>query len=134
MAIISSCLGQDDAHVFTYICRRRGGEVGKSRVIGGRYPVTYSGMKSQRCRISELMGLEYRFHDARHAVGSRLTRSNGLKVAQMQLGHASIKTTAKFYAHAHDEDLRNELDAAITPSSAEQPAASNVGNMVKRTK
>jgi len=114
MAILAANQGKDETHVFTYICRRRGGKNAKKRlVLGQRYPVTYTGLKSAFRRAVARLGLKIRFHDSRHTVGSAMTRVKGLKAAQRQLGHARIETTAKFYSHVLDDELRDALDAAI---------------------
>ncbi|MCW2276328.1 integrase [Rhodoblastus acidophilus] len=116
MAILATQRGRDPEHVFTYICRRRGGKglTGRDErlILGQSYPVSYSGLKSAFRRAVAHLGLKVRFHDARHTMGSAITRVKGLKAAQRQLGHARIETTAKFYAHVLDDELRDALDAA----------------------
>ncbi|WP_425540660.1 tyrosine-type recombinase/integrase [Rhodoblastus acidophilus] len=113
MAILGAQVGKDPAHVFTYVCRRRGGKGGREKRLRQRYPVAYEGLKSAFARAAARLGLKVRFHDARHTMGSAMTRAKGLKAAQRQLGHARIETTAKFYAHVLDDELRDAIDAAI---------------------
>lgn len=125
MAILSACAGRDQVHVFTYVCRRRGGARGapaSRRKLGQRYPVTIAGMKSAWALARKTLGLACRFHDTRHALASRILAATGnLKLAQLQLGHADITTTATYYAHLADADIRAGLDAATartTPHTA----------------
>ena len=83
------------------------------------YPVTYEGMKTVWRRTARRLGIALRFHDTRHTAATRLLRRTGnLKLAQQLLGHADIKTTAKFYAHVMVDDLRRALDAT---SSTDKP-------------
>ncbi|MCW2317247.1 integrase [Rhodoblastus acidophilus] len=137
MAILAAQQGRDETHVFTYVCRRRGGKnANKKLVLGERYPVTYTGLKSAFRRAVARIGLNVRFHDARHTVGSAMTRVKGLKAAQRQLGHARIETTAKFYSHVLDDELRDALDAAIphiSPHSAESERDNKLKQKRKKT-
>ena len=107
--ILNECRGHHPEFVFTYIARR----TKKPHLIRGeRYPITISGLKSEWRRAAEKLGLTYRLHDLRHTRATRLLRASGnLKLAQRLLGHASIETTAKFYAHTMIDDLRAALDA-----------------------
>lgn len=54
----------------------------------------------------------YGFHLLRHSMGSNLTmRTGNLKIAQLQLGHASITTTSDIYAHLERPLIDAEIDA-----------------------
>lgn len=119
-AILSACRGQDAEWVFTFpLARRAAGR----RVLGVRYPVTYYGLQIRWRRRAKALGIGLTFHGLRHTAGTRVTRQTGnLKLAQKLLGHASVTTTAAFYAHATEEDLRAALDA--TPLANPHPPAS----------
>ncbi|MGB6948960.1 MAG: tyrosine-type recombinase/integrase, partial [Methyloceanibacter sp.] len=93
--------------VFTYVAQRT--RVG--RVKGQRYAMTVSGAKSQWRRLCKKAGVEnFRFHDIRHDVGTKLLRDTGnLKLVQRALNHADIKTTTR-YAHVLDEEVANALE------------------------
>ncbi len=60
------------------------------------------------------------FHIFRHSPGSIIHRKTGsMKLAQIQLGHADMGTTANIYVHTDDEQLRfaaEVLAEAISPS------------------
>jgi integrase len=106
--------------VFTYIAKR----TSDGRTKGLRYPITYSGLKTEwrrtkeRCEKAGRSFKGYRFHDNRHTAATRLVRATGnLKQAQLLLGHTDIKTTSR-YAHVTHEDLRKGLEAA---NPAENP-------------
>jgi integrase len=99
--------GNDPEHVFTYVAQRtRAG-----RVKGHRYPLTYSGVKTQWKRTrkaAKLVG--FRFHDFRHDVGTKLLRATGnLKLVQQALNHSSIATTTK-YAHVLTDEVSTALE------------------------
>jgi len=104
--------------VFTYEAKRaRKADAGykgdgDARVRGQRYPVTYSGLKSQWKRIRKAAGVEdFRFHDFRHDLATKLLRATGnLKTVQKALSHADIKTTTR-YAHVLDEEVAADLEA-----------------------
>ena len=99
--------GHHPERVFTYIAdRTRAG-----RVKGQRYPMTVSGAKSQWRRLRKKAGIEnFRFHDIRHDVGTKLLRDTGnLKLVQRALNHADIKTTTR-YAHVLNEEVAEALE------------------------
>ena len=99
--------GHHPERVFTYIAQRtRAG-----RAKGHRYPLTASGAKSHWRRLRAKAGLEnFRFHDIRHDVGTKLLRDTGnLKLVQKALNHADIKTTTR-YAHVLDEEVAEALE------------------------
>lgn len=101
--------GHDAEWVFTYRAKRT--RKPQKLVKGQRYPITYSGAKSAWKRLRKDAGLvNFRFHDFRHDVGTKLLRETGnLKIVMKALNHADIKTTTK-YAHVLDE----EVAAALT--------------------
>lgn len=107
-AILAPLKGHHPEFVFTYICRR---PRGKKRIRGQRYPITYSGAKSEwkrhrtRAKVKNL-----RFHDLRHDVATKLLRQTGnLKLVQKALNHADIKTTLR-YAHVLNEEVAAGLE------------------------
>lgn len=112
-AILAPLVGDDDVWVFTYVAERTRGK----RIKGRRYPVTYSGVKTQWRRLRARAGVEgFRFHDFRHDLGTKLLRRTGnLKLVQKALNHASIKTTTR-YAHVLDD----EVTAALSDVQAAQ--------------
>lgn len=105
-AILWPLRGHHREHVFTYVAMR----TRNGRVKGQRYPVTYSGVKIAWRRLRKRAGMtDFRFHDFRHDVGTKLLRETGnLKLVQKALNHADIKTTTK-YAHV----LTSEVAAAL---------------------
>lgn len=110
--ILNRCRGHHPVWVFTYVAQKRGGKGGHLR-LGKRYPVTLPGLRSVFNRRAKKMGLARAFHGLRHTRAMTLLRHTGnLKMAQDQLGHSDIKTTAKFYGHVLKDDLRAGLDAA----------------------
>lgn len=112
-AILAASAGQHAEWVFCYIARRTRRAEGKVLIERGkRYPVTYSGMKSEwRRKVKADLDLDLRFHDTRHTRATRLLRTTGnLKVVQRLLGHADIDTTARYYAHVTLDDVRAALE------------------------
>lgn len=111
-AILEACKGHHSEFVFTYVARktRTDKKVGISRVKGQRYPITNEGAKTQWRRLRAKAKVEdFRFHDIRHDVGTKLLRATGnLKVAQKALNHASITTTTK-YAHVMQDEVAEGL-------------------------
>lgn len=108
---------QKDHHpvkVFTYAAKRT---LKKQKLIKGqRYPLTEAGLKSaMRRAVPSAKVTNFRFHDTRHTAATRVLRASNLRVAQILLGHSDIKTTTK-YAHAVDDDIRNALNAASSPT------------------
>lgn len=111
-AILSTLKGHHPVYVFTYlaVATRRGPLV---RMRGIRYPITYSGLSTawRRFGPSKAKVDDFRFHDNRHTIASRLLRETGnLRLVQRLLRHEEIATSAK-YAHADDADLRAGLDS-----------------------
>ena len=111
-AILNKCKGQHPVWVFTYVCRkpRRGKTPEATRLKGQRYPITYSGARMAWRRVRDKAGLvDFRFHDIRHDVGTKLLRQTGnIKLVARVLNHADVKTTAR-YAHVLDSDLDDAL-------------------------
>lgn len=115
-AIFALLWEERDRHpekVFTYVAARTSKRY--KLIRGQRYPLTESGLKTAMRRAVPNAGItNFRFHDTRHTVATRVLRATNLRVAQKLLGHEDIKTTTK-YAHAMVEDIRNGLDA-ISPT------------------
>ncbi len=106
--------GNHDEKVFTFVARKTRKKDGL--IKGRRYPLTESGLKSAMRRAVPKAGVtNFRFHDTRHTGATRVLRSSNLRVVQKLLGHADVATTAK-YAHALDDDIRNALEAAKSPT------------------
>ncbi len=106
-AILKQCEGQHPVYVFTYLCLhpRKGQRIGK------RYPITVEGAKTQWRRMKARAKVaDFRFHDIRHDVATKLLRETGnLKLVQRALNHADIKTTTK-YAHVLDDEVASALE------------------------
>lgn len=111
-AILDECKDQHPEFVFTYVARktRTDNKTGYSRIKGQRYPITDEGAKTQWRRLRAKAKVEdFRFHDIRHDVGTKLLRATGnLKVVQKALNHASITTTTK-YAHVMQDEVADGL-------------------------
>ncbi|GEP57325.1 tyrosine-type recombinase/integrase [Reyranella soli] len=99
--------GHHPEHVFTYVARRTRGKL----IRGQRYPLTYSGVKSAWKRLRKQAGVvDFRFHDYRHDVGTKLLRQTGnLKLVQKALNHRNIKTTTR-YAHVLGDEVAEALE------------------------
>lgn len=111
--ILEAQIGNDPDWVFTYIATRTVGAKGKTpaRIKDQRYPITYEGLKSQWKRTRSAAKVEnFRFHDLRHDLGTKLLRQTGnMKLVQKALNHADIKTTSR-YAHVLDEEVGDALE------------------------
>lgn len=103
--------------VFTYIAQHSR----DSYLQGERYPVTYSGVRTEWRRLRKRSGVtNFRFHDLRHDLGTKLLRQTGnLKLVQRALNHANIQTTTK-YAHVLDSEVAEALER-VTKSPNESP-------------
>ena len=112
--ILKQCQGQHEEFVFTYICQRPLGD----QVRGERYPITPEGAKTQWRRLRTRSGVkEFRFHDLRHDMATRLLRQTGnLKIVQRALNHSDIKTTVK-YAHVYDDELTAAMAQVQMPTT-----------------
>jgi integrase len=105
-AILDACEGHHPEYVFTYIRR----QPGKGR--GERFPITPAGAKTHWRRLRAKSGVQnFRFHDIRHDVATKLLRETGnLKIVQKALNHANIATTTK-YAHVQTDEVAAGLEA-----------------------
>lgn len=105
-ALLEPLQGHHEEWVFTFVCRRNRGQQKK----GKRYPITYEGAKSQWQRDRKRAGVtDFRFHDFRHDVATKLLRETGnLKLVQKALNHSDIATTAR-YAHVLDDEVSEAL-------------------------
>ncbi len=117
-AILDRCKGHHPEFVFTFVCQRPR----KGQTKGQRYPITPEGAKTQWRRLRARAKVQdFRFHDIRHDVGTKLLRQTGnLKLVQAALNHANISTTTK-YAHVQSE----EVAAALQRLAEESPAKSS---------
>jgi integrase len=99
-----------DDFVFTYVAKRTRKK--QNLVKGNRYPITYSGLKTEWKRHRARSGIsDFRFHDKRHDFATKLLReSKNLKLVQRALNHSNIKTTLK-YAHVLDEEIGSAIEA-----------------------
>lgn len=101
--------------VFTYVAQRDIDKVIKGKryqfVAGARYPITYSGVATAWRRLRQRAGVhDFRFHDHRHDLGTKVLRDTGnLKLVQKALNHSSIRSTVR-YAHVLDEDVAVALE------------------------
>jgi integrase len=99
--------GHHPEYVFTYVAQRTRG----IRIKGERYPLTLSGTKTRWRRTRKAAAVTgFRFHDFRHDFASKLLRETGnLKLVQLALNHADLKTTAR-YAHVLDDEVAAALE------------------------
>jgi integrase len=106
-AILLPLRGHHPELVFTYVAKRKD----PKRVKGERYPITYNGLKTLWKRTRKRAKVEdFRFHDFRHDLGSKVLRQTGnLKLVQRVLNHSDIKTTVR-YAHVLDSDVAAALE------------------------
>ena len=116
-AILWPLRGHHPETVFTFIASRD--RDGRKR--GQRYPITYNGLKSHWRYLRKLAGLvDFRFHDIRHDVGTKLLRATGnLKLVQKALGHANLKTTAR-YAHVLDGEVAEAMEQVASTHTKAQ--------------
>lgn len=99
--------GQHPEFVFTYEAEW----AGRGRVLGERYPLTPSLARKHWLLLRAEAGMrDFRFHDLRHDVATKVLRATGnLKIAQKALNHASLTTTLR-YAHVLDGEVRDALE------------------------
>jgi integrase len=122
--IIFPLQGHHKVFVFTYqAARTRGG-----KIKGHRYPITYSGAKIAWRRLRAKAGvLDFRFHDFRHDVGTKLLRQTGnLKLVQRVLNHSDLKTTTR-YAHVMDDQVAEALQQLHDSRKKSRSASRKVG-------
>jgi integrase len=107
-AILNECKGHHPEYVFTYVCRRTRKHLGL--VKGQRYPLTKEGTKTEWRRTVTRSGVkDFRFHDLRHTVATKVLRETGnLKIVKQTLNHRDIKTTTR-YAHVLDSEVADAL-------------------------
>jgi integrase len=106
-AILWPLRGHHPEFVFTFVADRdRDG-----RTKGGRYPITYNGLKSHWRYLRKQAGVsDFRFHDFRHDFATKLLRETGnLKLVQKALNHANLKTTAR-YSHVLDDEVADAME------------------------
>lgn len=87
-AILEACKGHHNEFVFTYVCQRTWGD----KLKGKRYPITPEGAKTEWRRHRKRSGVsDFRFHDIRHDVATKLLRETGnMKLVQRALNHSNI--------------------------------------------
>jgi len=106
--------------VFTYVCQRAGGgrKDRVARIRGERYPFSPAGWTRQWKKALHAAGIEAStFHHNRHTAATRLA---GIESASQLLGHASIKTTERYF-HPGEEALRRDMlarDSRTIPEEA----------------
>jgi integrase len=105
--------GRHPEYVFTFVAKRTRTcpHTGQRYERGQRYPITYFGLTSHRRRHWPTAGVKARWHDLRHTAGMRTLRATGnLEVTRKQLGHSDVSTTARFYAKALVDDVRDAME------------------------
>jgi integrase len=120
-------------YIFTYVAQgTKGGKggTGKSGVFeaGKRYPITLEALTTrwQRDRAKAALKMpsvaDIRWHDLRGTFGSRLLRkTRNLAWVQEALGHASVNTTMRHYAHVLVDDVR-QAKSEVQGAEAASPA------------
>ena len=113
--ILWSLQGHHADSVFTYVARRDIDKIIKDKryrfVKGERYPLTVSGVSTAWRRLRKRADVQdFRFHDHRHDLGTKVLRETGnLRLVQKALNHSSIRSTVR-YAHVLDEDVADALE------------------------
>lgn len=122
-AILWPLRGHHPTFVFTYVAQRTRGR----HIKGLRYPITYSGCKTAWRRARAAAGVvDFRFHDLRHDMGTKLLRKTGnLKLVQRALNHKNIKTTTR-YAHVLDEEVAAAMETLSESRSLSRSAGRKV--------
>jgi integrase len=130
--IIFTLQGHHPEFVFTYVAQRSIDKVVKGKpyrfVAGERHPMTVSGVATDWRRLRKRAGVaDFRFHDFRHDVGTKLLRETGnLKLVQKALNHRSIKSTLR-YAHVLDEEVADAIERRLSPNNPPNfPARANL--------
>lgn len=112
-AILWPLQGHHPTAVFTYIAEKTKKDAAGEVVFlrGNRYPMTKSGLKTRWRRTrTKAKVTDFRFHDYRHDFATKLLRGTGnLKLVQKALGHANLKTTAK-YAHVLEDEVASAIE------------------------
>lgn len=99
--------GHHPDFVFTFVADR----TVAGRVKGRRYPLTYYGARTAWQQMKKRSGLvDFRFHDIRHDVATKLLRETGnLRLVQRALNHSDIRSTLR-YAHVLDPEVAEALE------------------------
>lgn len=105
-ALLDQARGHHPDFVFTYVAA----STRDGRVKGQRYPITQAGAKTHWRRLRAKSGVEdFRFHDIRHDVGTKLLRETGnMKLVKQVLNHSTMRTTER-YAHVLDGEVSEAL-------------------------
>jgi integrase len=102
-ALPISNIGSQRRYVFTRIDKQANERV-QIRPDGGTFGVAF------RLALTDAGIRNFRFHDLRHTMATRMLRRTGnLKLVSKLLGHKDVETTAR-YAHVMMDDLRTALD------------------------
>ncbi len=122
--ILEQCKGHHPEYVFTYVCERP--LPGQAK--GARYPITPEGAKTQWRRLRTRAKVkDFRFHDIRHDVATKLLRKGGnLKLVQKALNHSDVKTTAR-YAHVQDDEVAAAMAQLVSPAKSPATKIKDVG-------
>lgn len=115
--------------VFTYIATRTTKGI---RIRGQRYPIVADGLRWQTDEASKKSNIKITRHNWRHTVGSRITRTSGIIMAQKLLGHASIKTTEQHYAHVDNQDILDAMQSATNWTNKKKKQAFKNKNKQKK--
>jgi integrase len=93
--------GHHPEFVFTYVGRD-----------GARRPLTREGVKTEWRRLRKRSVVtDFRFHDFRHNLGTKLLRKTGnLKLVARALNHRDLKTTSR-YSHVLDDEIADALES-----------------------
>ena len=104
-AILDQSRGHQPVSVFTYVCTQTQRESAWTAI-----PDHIRRREGRLEARRERAGVEdFRFHDIRHDVATKLLRATGnLKLVSKQLNHSSIQHTVK-YAATSDEDLHGGM-------------------------
>jgi Phage integrase family len=120
-------------YVFTYVARgKKGGKGGTGQngafEAGKHYPITVEALTTRwqrdRATAARVMAsvADINWHDLRHTFASRLLRKTRNPAwVQKALGHASINTTMRHYAHVLNDDVR-QAKAEVQGADAASPA------------
>ncbi|MCJ2014203.1 tyrosine-type recombinase/integrase [Methylobacterium sp. J-076] len=122
-AILKAAWDDDPVDVFTFVASRRSrsGPGASPCPAGERRPVTYERMGYIWREICEEAGVtDLHIPDLRKTCGARIVRATGdLLAASKVLNHASIRQTAKAYAHITGQDIKTRL-AQVAADHAER--------------
>lgn len=108
----------DCPRVFTYECQKGDGKRGK-RIKGKRYPITATGLRRAHATACKAAGItDFRIHDYRHTMASRLMRSSGNpKLVMRALDHSSLASTGR-YLHVLEKDVKEAREKVTTYRSS----------------